>query len=62
MRTLLQTFGTVTHMPPELLMEGKLTKAADVFAFGVLLWSMCMGRLPWQGFQRTQASACTHAP
>ena len=41
-------------MPPELLMEGKLTKAADVFAFGVLLWSMLMGRLPWQGLQRTQ--------
>lgn len=28
------TYGTVTHMPPELLMEGKLTKAADVWAFG----------------------------
>lgn len=24
----------VTHMPPELLTEGKLSKAADVFAFG----------------------------
>ena len=29
--------GTVTHMPPELLMDGILTKAADVYAFGVLL-------------------------
>ena len=29
------TFGTVTHMPPELLMDGKLTKAADVWAFGM---------------------------
>ena len=29
--------GTVTHMPPELLMNGILTKAADVYAFGVLL-------------------------
>ena len=31
------TFGTVSHMPPELLADGTLTKAADVYAFGVLL-------------------------
>ena len=28
------TMGTVTHMPPELLMECKLSPAADVYAFG----------------------------
>ena len=28
----------VTHMPPELLVHGKLSKAADVYAFGILLW------------------------
>ena len=32
------TMGTVTHMPPELLMEGKLSPAADVYAFGALAW------------------------
>ena len=30
------TMGTVTHMPPELLMEGKLSPSADVYAFGAL--------------------------
>ena len=39
------TYGTVTHMPPELLMEGKLSKAADVYAFGVLLWEMYTGMI-----------------
>ena len=39
------TYGTVTHMPPELLMEGKLTKSADVYAFGVLLWEMFTGEI-----------------
>lgn len=39
-----ETYGTVTHMPPELLMDGKLTKSADVYAFGVLLWEMYTGR------------------
>lgn len=48
------TYGTVTHMPPELLMEGKLTKAADVWAFGILLWSMYTGDIPWKSLTRAQ--------
>jgi serine/threonine protein kinase len=31
------TMGTVTHMPPELLRLGKLSPAADVYAFGILV-------------------------
>jgi Protein tyrosine and serine/threonine kinase len=30
----------VTHMPPELMLQQKLTTAADVFSFGVLLWEV----------------------
>ncbi len=33
-----RTMGTVTHMPPEMLSEGKASTAADVFAFGVIMW------------------------
>ena len=44
-----QTVGTVTHMPPELLMDGTLTKAADVFAFGVILCEMWSGKRAWAG-------------
>jgi serine/threonine protein kinase len=29
-------YGTVTHMPPELLVSGKLTPAADIYSFGVM--------------------------
>ena len=32
-----KSFGSVTHMPPELLADGVLSKAADVYALGVLL-------------------------
>lgn len=48
------TYGTVTHMPPELLMEGKLTKSADVYAFGVLLWEMYTGERPFAGMRHAQ--------
>jgi serine/threonine protein kinase len=30
----------VTHMPPELLSEGKLSSKADLYAFGIILWEM----------------------
>ena len=30
----------MTHMPPELLTEGTLSQAVDVYAFGVMLWEM----------------------
>ena len=49
-----KTYGTITHMPPELLMEGCLTKSGDVYAFGCLLFSMFTGRLPWADCPRMQ--------
>lgn len=49
-----ETYGTVTHMPPELLMDGKLTKSADVYAFGVLLWEMYTGEKPFAGMRHAQ--------
>ncbi|KAK9868321.1 hypothetical protein WJX84_010923 [Apatococcus fuscideae] len=36
------THGTVTHMPPELLMDGRLSRATDVYSFGVIL-VLCWG-------------------
>jgi hypothetical protein len=30
--------------PPELITEGILTKAADVYAFGVITWEIYVGR------------------
>ncbi|GIL91710.1 hypothetical protein Vretimale_14832 [Volvox reticuliferus] len=41
--------GTLTHMAPEVLLHGQMSKAADVFAFGVTMWEMFTGGLPYQG-------------
>lgn len=32
----------VTHMPPELLSNGLLFKAVDMYAFGVIMWELCV--------------------
>ena len=49
-----QTQGTLTHMPPEVLAEGKVTKSADVYAFGVILWEMFTGERPFAGMRHAQ--------
>lgn len=41
--------GSVAHLPPEVLLGGELTPAADVYSFGVLLWEMWEGRQAWRG-------------
>mmetsp|Transcript_2099 Transcript_2099/g.6249 ORF Transcript_2099/g.6249 Transcript_2099/m.6249 type:complete len:286 (+) Transcript_2099:1240-2097(+) len=52
-----KTYGTVTHMPPELLLDNKLTTASDVFAYGVLLFELACCRQAWEGMSHTQVLA-----
>lgn len=48
------TYGTVSHMPPELIIDGQLTTAADIFSFGVVVWEMLSGRRAWSGMNALQ--------
>ncbi|GMH33082.1 hypothetical protein BSKO_00916 [Bryopsis sp. KO-2023] len=41
------TYGTVSHMPPELLKDGLSTPAMDVYSYGMLLWEMLSEGLPY---------------
>ncbi|KAI8473688.1 MAG: kinase-like domain-containing protein [Monoraphidium minutum] len=41
--------GAASAMAPEVLRRGVVSRGADVYSFGVLLWQMCEGRSPWQG-------------
>jgi len=46
--------GTVDHMAPEMLKDGEVRTAADVFAFGMILLEFMTARRPFQS--RTSAS------
>ena len=45
--------GTLTHMAPEVLLEGKQSKAADVYAFGLVMWEIYTGGRAFSGVPYT---------
>lgn len=43
------TYGTLSHMPPELLKNGVFSTAVDVYSFGILLWELLAVTRPYDG-------------
>ncbi|KAK9834189.1 hypothetical protein WJX81_006932 [Elliptochloris bilobata] len=48
------TYGTLTHMPPEVVVSGQVSAAADVYSFGVLLYEMITRERAWAGMTHVQ--------
>ena len=49
-----QALGTVHYMSPELMSLGRLTKSADVYAFGILAWEAWCCELAFEGMTAAQ--------
>ena len=48
---------------PEVLSEGKQSRWADVYSFGITLWEMCSGQAPYRGLNHvalSQLVVCKH--
>src|SRR5438874_10952320 len=41
--------GTAAYLSPELARGAEPTPAADVYAFGVVIYQLLTARLPWEG-------------
>ena len=48
-------------MPAELLMEGKMTKAADVYSFAMLMHELLTGQQLFEGMRQSQVRAVISA-
>eukprot|EP00878_Enallax_costatus_P009888 GHUV01010325.1.p1 GENE.GHUV01010325.1~~GHUV01010325.1.p1 ORF type:complete len:322 (+),score=102.52 GHUV01010325.1:98-1063(+) len=44
--------GTMSHMAPEALLHGRISKAADMYSFGITLWELFTGGQAYQGIPR----------
>ncbi len=44
-----RTYGTISFMPPELIRDAKLSKAADVYSYGILMWETYNSRTAYEG-------------
>ena len=49
-----RTVGTISHMPRELIVEGVLSRAGDVYSFGIMLYEMYTGTRAWAGSSQAQ--------
>lgn len=46
--------GALAYQAPEVLQEGRLSRAADTYSFGCVLWEMLAGRQPWASVSQGQ--------
>ncbi|KAJ9517261.1 hypothetical protein QJQ45_009127 [Haematococcus lacustris] len=45
--------GTITHMAPEVLKDGCISKQSDVYAFGITLWELFTGGHAFKGVPKS---------
>lgn len=46
------------YMPAEMLMESKMTKAADVYSFAMIMWELVSGKKLFEGLRQSQVLTC----
>ena len=46
--------GTVGYRAPEVLRGEACAEASDVYSYGVVLWEMVTGTIPWRGLEHWQ--------
>jgi len=51
------SYGTVAYMPAEMLKDGRMTKAVDVYSFAIIMVELFAGDMVYRGMSSSQARA-----
>ena len=54
--------GTPLYIAPEVLANSKVSKAADLYSFGVILWELYHGTLAWEHLMEVSGNVPRKAP
>ncbi|GMH32644.1 hypothetical protein BSKO_00478 [Bryopsis sp. KO-2023] len=49
-----KSYGTITHMPPELLLNGHLSTKVDVYSFAIIMWELVAGEPPFRTLRHAE--------
>jgi len=55
------SYGTVAYMPAEMLKDGRMTKAVDVYSFAIIMVELFAGDMVYRGMSSSQARARARA-
>src|ERR1044071_4089930 len=42
-----EIYGVISYMAPEILQQKKYTIASDIYSFGMIMWELITGRMPF---------------
>ena len=42
-----EIYGIISYMAPEILQRKEYTKASDIYSFGMIMWELITGRMPF---------------
>ncbi|CAI2166227.1 10609_t:CDS:2 [Funneliformis geosporum] len=50
-----EIYGILTHIAPEVFQGNKFTTASDIYSFGMIMWELMTGRMPfWDRYHDTE--------
>ncbi len=55
-----EIYGVISYMAPEILRGKKYTMASDIYSFGMIMWELTTGRMPFWDWDQNDTGLATN--